>query len=200
MKLSRYKEENDDLNEEIRECNAYNPDLAVAFHTNSGGGTGFEVYHHQGTGNSYKLAVNINNEVVAAKLKSRGVKCRLNSSGGQYYGFIRNTKASSVITEMAFIDNINDIKNFDEDHEIEVYAVCIAKAILKTLGIAWKDEKPQSPPPAPSKPTQPESTEKVYRVLTNGTQVGAFSNKENILKEVEKALNNNAALIEIKKK
>lgn len=137
VRLSRRKEENDDVNEEVRESNAYNPDLSVALHTNSGGGNGFEVFHFQGTGTSYKLACNIDDEIKAKGYKSRGVKCRLNSKGGQYYAYIRNTNNPAIITEMAFIDNINDISNFDEDHEIKAYAECIAKGIVKTLGLKW---------------------------------------------------------------
>ena len=38
--MSRTKDENDDLNEEARECNAYAPDLAVDIHNNAGGGDG----------------------------------------------------------------------------------------------------------------------------------------------------------------
>ena len=45
VKLSRSVDEEDRLKEEIAECNAYNPDFAVAVHTNAGGGTGFEVYY-----------------------------------------------------------------------------------------------------------------------------------------------------------
>ena len=44
VRLSRYRDENDSLAEEIRECNAYNPDLAVDVHNNAGGGDGFEAY------------------------------------------------------------------------------------------------------------------------------------------------------------
>lgn len=35
-KMSRAKDENDPLSEEIRECNAFNPDLAVEIHNNAG--------------------------------------------------------------------------------------------------------------------------------------------------------------------
>ena len=44
VKLSRYRDEDDALTEEIRECNAYGPDLAVDIHNNAGGGDGFEAY------------------------------------------------------------------------------------------------------------------------------------------------------------
>ena len=40
--ISRVKDENDRLAEEIRECNAFAPELAVEVHNNAGGGYGFE--------------------------------------------------------------------------------------------------------------------------------------------------------------
>ena len=43
--MSRTKDENDSLIEEIRECNAFNPDLAIDIHNNAGGGDGFEAYY-----------------------------------------------------------------------------------------------------------------------------------------------------------
>lgn len=36
VRMSRTKDENDPLSEEIRECNAYDPDLAVSIHNNAG--------------------------------------------------------------------------------------------------------------------------------------------------------------------
>ena len=40
VKMSRSKDENDTLSEEIAECNAFSPDLAVDIHNNAGGGDG----------------------------------------------------------------------------------------------------------------------------------------------------------------
>ena len=97
VKLSRDKDENDDLNEEIKECNAFNPDLAIDFHTNAGGGDGFEVYHSISGGLGKILAQNIEKEVITIGQNSRGIKTKKNSNGKDYYGFIRNTKSSSVI-------------------------------------------------------------------------------------------------------
>ena len=172
VKLSRYKEENDDLSEEIRECNAYSPDLALDMHTNSGGGTGFEVFHSIAAGSKGKtLAYNINVEVKDAGLISRGCKTKVNSYGTDYFGFIRQTSCPAIITEMAFIDNWNDIKNFDEDYEIKKYATCVAKGILKTLNITYKEEVV----------TPPASTGDVfYRVV-----VASFKDKANAIEKQE---------------
>ena len=54
VSMSRTRDENDPLTEEIQECNDYDPDLAVDIHTNAGGGTGFEVYHTLGGGKGKK--------------------------------------------------------------------------------------------------------------------------------------------------
>ena len=44
--MSRTGDENDPLTDEIRECNAFAPDLAVDIHNNAGGGDGAEAYYH----------------------------------------------------------------------------------------------------------------------------------------------------------
>ena len=138
VSMSRTKDENDDLNEEIRECNAFNPDLAVDIHNNAGGGDGAEVYYHHKGGTGKTLAENILAEVVAIGQNSRGAKIRKNSSGDDYYGFIRLTNAPAVIVECAFIDNAADIKIIDTESERKAMGIALAKGILKTLGIAYK--------------------------------------------------------------
>jgi N-acetylmuramoyl-L-alanine amidase len=88
VKMSRTTDENDDLNEEIRECNAFNPDLAVDIHDNAGGGDGFEVFYSIHGGLSKTLAENIEAEVKAIGQNSRGCKTKINSKGNaDYYGY-----------------------------------------------------------------------------------------------------------------
>ena len=45
VKMSRYRDEEDTVIQEIRECNAYAPNLAVDIHINAGGGDGFEIFY-----------------------------------------------------------------------------------------------------------------------------------------------------------
>lgn len=167
-KISRTKDENDPLSEEIRECNAFDPDLAVEIHNNAGGGDGAEVYHSIYGGTGKVLAENILNEVVKIGQNSRGAKTRKNSSGGDYYGWIRSTKAPAVIVEGAFLDNKKDIQIMDTKGEQVAFGVAIAKGILKTLGIAYKEQE------AAVTPEKTETTGKLYRV-----QVGAYAVKAN---------------------
>ena len=132
--MSRYKDEDDSLNEEVRECNAYNPDLAVDIHNNAGGGDGFEVYHTLNGGTGKTLAENIEKEVIAIGQNSRGVKTR-RGNNGDYYGFIRMTKCPAVICEGVFVDNQADATQADTLEEQKVFGRAYAKGILKTLGI-----------------------------------------------------------------
>lgn len=136
--MSRIKDEDDDLSEEIREANASGASLAVDFHTNAGGGDGFEVYHtiHGGTGKT--LAQNIEAEVKAAGQNSRGLKTKKNSSGSDYFGFIRSIAVPSIIVEMAFIDKWTDIQDWNDPAELKKYGTAVAKGVLKTLGISYK--------------------------------------------------------------
>jgi N-acetylmuramoyl-L-alanine amidase len=135
VKMSRTKDENDPLSEEIRECNAFSPDLAVDIHNNAGGGDGAEVFYHYGGGKSKTLAENILSEIVKAGQNSRGAKTRKNQEGKDYYGFIRQTSAPSVIVECAFVDNASDLEILATESRRQDMGVAIAKGILKTLGV-----------------------------------------------------------------
>ena len=135
VKMSRTKDENDPLSEEIRECNSFSPDLAVDIHNNAGGGDGAEVFYHYGGGKSKTLAENILSEIVKVGQNSRGAKTRKNQDGKDYYGFIRQTSAPSVIVECAFVDNASDLEILASESRRQDMGVAIAKGILKTLGV-----------------------------------------------------------------
>lgn len=141
VKMSRTKDENDPLSEEIKECNTYSPDLAVDIHNNAGGGDGAEAFYHYGGGKSKTLAENILSEVVKIGQNSRGAKTRKNSNGKDYYGFIRETSCPAVIVECAFVDNATDLKILSTESDRKSVGIAIAKGILKTLGVAYQGEK-----------------------------------------------------------
>lgn len=167
--LSRTRDENDPLTEEIKECNAFNPDLAIDVHNNAGGGDGFECYYHYKGGTSKTLAENIEAEVKAIGQNSRGCKTRTGANGKDYYGFIRETKAPAVICEGVFVDNKSDTAQADTDEKCRKFGEAYARGILKTLGITI----PAEPAKTELSPEEQEE-EKLYRV-----QVGAFRDKKN---------------------
>ncbi len=141
VKMSRTEDENDPVGEEVKECNAYAPDLAVSIHNNAGGGTGAEVFYHHGGGKGKTLAENILAEIVNVGQNSRGIKTRVNSQGKDYYAFIRNTSCPSVIVECAFVDNAQDLKILATESDRKKVGEAIAKGILKSLGVAYQAEK-----------------------------------------------------------
>ena len=135
--MSRTTDEEDTLRQEINECNAFDPDLAVDMHHNAGGGDGVEVFHSVIGGAGKELAENIHNEIVALGQNSRGVKTRKDTDGTDWYGFIRETKCPAVIVEYAFLDNDKDVQFVDAEAEQRANGVATAKGILKKLGIAY---------------------------------------------------------------
>lgn len=164
--MSRTTDENDPLTEEIKECNVFNPDLAVDVHNNAGGGDGFECYYHYKGGTSKTLAENIEAEVKSIGQNSRGIKIKLNSNGSDYFGFIRQTKCPAVIVEGVFVDNVSDAAQADTDEECRVFGEAYARGILKTLGINIQTKAPN--------PALEQTEGKLYYV-----QVGAFKEKAN---------------------
>lgn len=146
--MSRTKDEADPLADELKECNAFNPDLALDIHNNAGGGDGAEVYYHYKGGTSLTLAQNIVSEIekigqnlrLGTSGKKDGLKIKKNDQGKDYFGFIRETVAPAVIVECAFVDNSTDIKIIDTAAEQKAMGIAIAKGVLKTLGIAYKAE------------------------------------------------------------
>ena len=140
VKMSRTTDENDPLSEEIKECNAFSPDLAVDIHNNAGGGDGAEVFYHHGGGKGKTLAENILAEMVKVGQNSRGIKTRVNSQGKDYYAFIRNTSCPAVIVECAFIDNASDLKILASESLKKSMGEAIAKGILKSLGVEIQSE------------------------------------------------------------
>ena len=135
--MSRTKDENDSLREEINECNAFNPDLAIDVHNNAGKGDGAEAFHHYKGGKGKIYAENVIKEIVKIGQNSRGVKTKTNSAGKDYFGFIRETKAPAIIVECAFVDNATDMQIIDTPAEQKAMGIALAKGTLATLGIAY---------------------------------------------------------------
>ena len=176
--MSRTSDEDDPLTDEIKECNAFSPDLAIDCHNSAGQGDGFEIYYHFKGGTSLTLAQNIETEVKAIGQNSRGCKTRMNSSGRDYFGFIRETKCPAVICEGCFVDNAEDTKIADTIEKQKAFGIAYAKGILKTLGIAIKESSSQG--------TQQGNSNREAKYYV---QVGAYSQKENAERQLQNVKN-----------
>lgn len=161
VKMSRVRDENDTLEEEIKECNAYNPDYAIDIHNNAGGGDGVEVFHSKADGRDDAFAQNVLNAIIEIGQNSRGLKTKLMSNGNDWFGFIRQIKAPAILVECAFVDT-KDVQIIDTAEEQKTMGIAIAKGILKTLGIAYKETAKQT------------AQNVLYKV-----QVGAYAEKKN---------------------
>lgn len=171
--ISRTREEDDPLSEEIKEANAFKPDIAVEVHNNAGGGDGFEVYYQTNgyKAQSMKLAQCIEARVKASGQKSRGIKTKLNSSGTDYFGWCRQVNCPAVLCEGFFVDNAADSADYNTTAEQKAYGKVYALGVLDYLGIK---ENPQTgaQPPQTTPQDKPES-------LPYTVQVGAFTNRVN---------------------
>lgn len=149
--ISRTRDENDDINEEIREANAFKPDLAVEVHNNAGGGNGWECYvqTNQYAAQSRACAQAIEAEVKALGQQSRGLKT--NS-----FGWTRLVKCPAVLTEGFFVDNRTDAVDFDTEAELQALGRAYARGVLKYLGISATVKEPEKPA-AGSKPAESEN-------------------------------------------
>ena len=141
--ISRERDENDKLAEEIAECKAFAPDAALEIHNNAGGGDGFEVYVQSNAHReeSRKLAAEIEKKVLALGQNSRGIKTRLNGSGEDYFGWLRQLDCPAVLLEGFFVDNVKDRADFDSEAEQQALGVAYAHGVMEYLNIPFVEEK-----------------------------------------------------------
>lgn len=168
--LSRSKDENDPVQEEVKEANASGADIAISFHNNASGsglGDGFEAYYHSSSVNGKRLAELCEKYVKQLGQNSRGVRAR------DTLMFIRATTMTAVLTEGFFIDNAKDKTIGDTVAEQRAFGVAYAKAILEYYGIPYKDEAPVF---------SDGESDVIYCV-----QIGAYKNKANALETAAQA-------------
>lgn len=171
--ISRTVEEDDPLTEEIREANAFKPDIAVEVHNNAGGGDGFEVYYQTNgyKAQSMKLAQCIEARVKESGQKSRGLKTKLNESGTDYFGWCRQVQCPAVLCEGFFVDNSADSVDYDTAAEQQAYGKIYAMGVLDYLGIKYNPQTGgQTEQDTPSASTDD---------LPYTVQVGAFADRVN---------------------
>lgn len=135
--ISRTRDENDRLAEEIRECNAFAPDLAVEVHNNSGGGDGFECFINGHDRTARQLAERIEEEVKQIGQNSRGVKVSTR------LGWVNQVKAPAVLCEGFFLDS-QDSAIADTAAKRKRFGQAYARGVLAQLGVQTQ-QAAQSP-------------------------------------------------------
>ena len=168
------------LSDRIKKANKAGYDFIAEVHLNAGGGTGTECYYSKGSAEGQKYADEISKQIAAdLDIKQRsngkddgGDKTKLNSSGDDYFGIIRQTDATAVLIETVFIDTASDLAKVNTLDGQKKCGVAIAKAVAEVRGAKKK---------AIEKPPETASASVLYRV-----QVGAYSDTTNAKNQLEK--------------
>lgn len=168
--------ENNSLSAVANSANAWGADLFVSNHFNAGGGKGYEALVH----NKDRIALGkvFEKHVLAAGQNSRGVKLRPNLA------VLRLTDMPAVLNEGAFVDNWDDIKNWNDDSELKKLGIAYAEAAAEFLNL---DSKVITP----IKPVVQPVSKIIYRVRKSWSdtksQIGAYQVLDNAKKACDDA-------------
>lgn len=125
------------------DANSWGADLFVSNHFNAGCGDGYEalVYSQKRVPlgeifAKYVQAIGQNLRLYGA---APGVKIRPD------LGVLKNTHMPAVLNEGAFVDNLKDIQDWNNDAELKVLGEAYAKAAAEFLGLKQKIVKEEKP-------------------------------------------------------
>lgn len=166
------------LNKRTSIANAAKADLFVSIHANAAAATtahGQETYCYKGSTKGATLAQNIQKEIVAASgLYNRGVKTA-------NYQVLVDTTMPAALVETAFISNPDEEKLLKDSAWQQKIAVAIARGILTTLGISFKEE-PVKTEPVKSESNFPESWEWAKELgITDGSNPTGYAKREHVI-------------------
>lgn len=116
--------------EVAKEANAFGADLFVSIHNNAGGGDGYEALVN--AEEMVPLGRIFERHVKEVGQNSRGVKLRPGLV------VLRNTNMPAVLNEGAFVDNKQDIRDWNEDAELKKLGIAYAKAAAEFLKLEKK--------------------------------------------------------------
>ena len=130
------------------DANKWGANLFVSNHFNAAGGDGYEalVYSKQ------RIPLG---EIFAKHVAEAGQNLRMRDALGVSVRpglvVLRDTEMPAVLNEGAFVDNLKDIQDWNEDHELKKLGEAYAKAAAEYLKLEKKavPEAPAEPEPVP---------------------------------------------------
>ena len=121
-----------------KEANDWGADLFVSNHFNGGGGDGFECFvHNQGRVELGKIFAKYVAEA-GQNLRSSEIAPGVKLNPGLYV--LRNTDMPAILTEGAFVDNLKDVQDWNEDAELKKMGIAYAKAAAQYLALEEPEE------------------------------------------------------------
>lgn len=137
VKMSRETDVYKTLKKRTNEANAWGAALVISLHCNSATNTtaqGTEMLVFRMNGAAEQLAACVQSQMVKAfKTKNRYVKPR-------NLAMVRDTRATAILCEMAFISNASDRAKLTGEANQKKWAVAICKGVCDYLNVKYKGE------------------------------------------------------------
>lgn len=129
----------DSLNAVCKEANEWGADLFVSNHFNAAGGDGFECYIHNWKRKDLGM-------LLAKQVEAIGQNLRMPDNAGEPMGVkvrpnlivLKNTNMPAILTEGAFVDNLEDIQDWNDNFELQKLGEAYAKAAVEYLNLEEK--------------------------------------------------------------
>ena len=133
--LSRMQDTTIGINERVKSANESKADLFISCHYNAGGGDRGEAIHSIYYGTGYELAQVINKYIKGLGQTATKEYSKVNRSGNDYFGVIRDTNMPAIIIEPCFIDSASDRQIADTEAEQRFIGYAIADAVAEFYGL-----------------------------------------------------------------
>lgn len=140
VKLSRTADTDPELDARTKEANAWGADYFISIHRNAfvpNGASGIEAWIYSKAainGDAYQKAQRIVDSLsTVTRLKNRGVK--LGAPKYRDYAVNRDSKMTSCLVEVGFVDNDKDNAAFDSN--LDAMADAIAEAVCVNTGLKY---------------------------------------------------------------
>ncbi len=129
---------NDSLTAVCNDANNWGADLFVSNHFNAGGGDGYEalVYSQKRVALGEVFAKQV--QAIGQNLRPYGAVPGVKIRPG--LAVLKNTNMPAVLNEGAFVDNLKDIQDWNDDAELKALGIAYAKAAAEFLGLEKKKE------------------------------------------------------------
>jgi N-acetylmuramoyl-L-alanine amidase len=167
-------DEDTSLSERVNKANKAKASFYLSIHANAFNAKldnkagGIETFAHFSYPKTVAKARVIHKWVMeGTKMKDRGVK------NGDWLYVCQKTAMEAVLTELGFMDNIDDLKKLMSDSYRKECAIELAQALCEIYNVKYVPE----PKPTTTKPTKKGT---YYRVVT-----GSFSDRDNAEKRIE---------------